>query len=83
MTAQADEIAASRGCRYVLAVAGDAAIVAGCPDVVILGRRPAAVVVEADVRLAAAFAEAGQYISVFRSAGDALRALALFDTPPG
>jgi hypothetical protein len=46
-----------------------------------LGRLPEAGVVEADVQLPASFAEASQYMRIYSSPSDALRAPALFDGP--
>jgi hypothetical protein len=81
MTPDARDIAPAAGCRYVLALASDASAVAESPGVAVLGRLPEAVVVEADVQLAASLAEAGQFVTVYSSPADALRALALFDGP--
>jgi hypothetical protein len=65
--------------RYVLGFADDAAIVAETPGVTVLKRFPKAVLVETDQGLATALARAGEYVAVYRTISDALRAIVLFE----
>jgi hypothetical protein len=65
--------------RYVLGFADDAAIVADAPGVTVLKRVPQAVLVEADRGLATALARAGEYVAVYRTISEALRAIVLFE----
>jgi len=64
--------------RYVLALGDDAEAVAGADGAALVDRAQNAVVVETDLALAKELATAGEYVHVFSSPHDALRALALF-----
>jgi hypothetical protein len=66
--------------RYVLALGDDADVVADLEGVSVVERLENVVVVEAELGLAKALAMAGEYVHVYSSAHDALRALALFRT---
>jgi hypothetical protein len=64
--------------RFLLALGDDAETIAAAPGTRIVDRLPTVVVVETDRASAKAFAMAGSFVHVFRSADEALRALALF-----
>jgi hypothetical protein len=66
--------------RYVLALGDDADVVASAEGVSVVERLDNVVVVQADLALAKALAVAGEYVHVYSSPHDALRALALFRT---
>ncbi len=66
--------------RYVLALGDDAEVVASADGVSVVERLENVVVVQADLALARALAVAGDYVHVYTSPHDALRALALFRT---
>jgi hypothetical protein len=65
--------------RFVLALGHDADRLEVLEEVSVLARVRNAVLVEADRRRAAAIAESGEYIHVYREREDALRALAVFE----
>jgi hypothetical protein len=64
--------------RYVLALGDDADVVVSTDGTAVVERLDNVVVVEADLPLAKQLAVAGEYVHVYSSPHDALRALALF-----
>jgi hypothetical protein len=68
-------------CRYVLAFGGDAAAVADATGVRILKRLPMVVLVQTDTGTAVTLAHSGEYVAVFRTKADGLRAVSVFDPP--
>jgi len=64
--------------RYVLALGDDADVVASADGTAVVERLEKVVVVEADLQIAKALAVQGEYVHVYSSPNDALRALALF-----
>jgi hypothetical protein len=63
---------------YVLALGDDADAVQQAGGTAVIERLPNVVLVEADPGTATALAHAGEYVHVFGSPHDALRALTLF-----
>jgi hypothetical protein len=65
--------------RYVLRFGDDAAVVADAPGVTVVRRFPKATLVEADRGIALALARAGEYVAVYRTISEGLRAVVLFE----
>jgi hypothetical protein len=64
--------------RFVLALADDAERVRLRDDVVVIDEIRGVILAEAELRVAAELAKAGEYVAVYRSLADAHRAFALF-----
>lgn len=64
--------------RFVLALGDDADAVQAAHGTAVIERLPNVVLVESDPATATALAHAGEYVHVFGSPHDALRALTLF-----
>jgi hypothetical protein len=64
--------------RYVLAFADDAPAVADAEGVTVIARLPMVVLVETDIDKAFDLAKAGEYVAVYDSSDDALRAFSVF-----
>ena len=64
--------------RYVLAFADDARTVAEADGVTVIARLPMVVLVETDRENAVGLAHAGEYVAVYESSDEALRALSVF-----
>jgi hypothetical protein len=64
--------------RYVLALGDDAATVEAANGTAVVERLPSVVLVEAETYRAKELAAAGEYVHLFSSPQDALRALNLF-----
>jgi hypothetical protein len=64
--------------RYVIALGDDADTVQETDGTAVVERLANVVLVEAEVELAKRMARGGEYVHVFTSPNDALRALALF-----
>jgi predicted NAD/FAD-binding protein len=70
--------------RYVLALGDDADRVETADGVAVIERLPSVVLVEADEIIAKELASYGDYVHIYVSPHDALRALTLFRRPgPG
>jgi hypothetical protein len=64
--------------RFVLALGDDAATIEAAAGTAVVERLPSVVLVQADTYRAKELAGAGEYVHVFSSPHDALRALNLF-----
>ena len=77
---EALELDPDRDRRYVLGFGDDAEAVVRAPGVTLIRQLPRAALVQTDRALAAALAAAGEYVAVYRSIGDALLAIAVFES---
>jgi hypothetical protein len=64
--------------RYVLALGDDAEVVERAGGTAVIERLSTVILVEADIETARTLVKQGEYVHVFASPHDALRALALF-----